>query len=104
MEKLENQLGAEGHPITIFGTITVNRPQNTSWVYTGVPRKMKMYAQDTPRSTGFSLRRMIAAVRATTVPSTIAPHGDQQRPAHALDHLDVQDVGRHGGPFEDRGW
>ena len=30
-----------------------------------------MYAQLTPRSTGFSERRMIAAVSATTVPRTI---------------------------------
>src|SRR5699024_6531079 len=63
--------GPNGTPITILGTITVNRPQNTSWVYTGMPRNTKMYAQLTPRSTGLSLRRMIAAVSATIVPSTI---------------------------------
>src|SRR5699024_9937418 len=70
VEKLHSS-GPNGTPITILGTITVNRPQNTSWVYTGMPRNTKMYAQLTPRSTGLSLRRMIAAVSATIVPSTI---------------------------------
>ncbi len=77
----QKDTSVKGMPSEIFGISTENRPQNTSWVYTGVPRKNQMKNQLTPRSTGLmDLRitasitdRTIATIMEITVSSSVYP-------------------------------
>ena len=68
---LQKLIDVNGTPRLIFGISTANRPQNTSCVYTGVPRKNQMKNQLTPRSTGLMDLRMIARITDRMIATTI---------------------------------
>ena len=73
---LQKVTDVNGMPSDSLGTSTENRPQNTSCVYTGVPRKNQMKNQLTPRSTGLMDLRIIARITdriiATTMEITVS--------------------------------